>query len=110
MFPRTGHVESVVLLSQQKPDDIIKIDLDLSKVDITVEESKATYSQIADYVKEHYGFNVSSLYISQVKRKNGLEVNDSYNKPKKGNSRVPVCPKEKSEAITEALRFFKMVK
>ena len=109
MFPRTGHVESVVLLSQQKPDDIIRVSIDLSDNDITCEESRATYSEIIDYVKEHHKLKVSPLYISQIKRKNGLKVNDSYNKPKNKNSRVPTCPKEKEEAITEALKHFKML-
>ncbi|MCD7761351.1 MAG: 23S rRNA (uracil(1939)-C(5))-methyltransferase RlmD, partial [Clostridiales bacterium] len=29
MFPRTGHVETIVQLSQQKPDDVIRVGLDL---------------------------------------------------------------------------------
>ena len=35
MFPSTCHVETVVLLSQQKPDDTIEIDLDLDELDAT---------------------------------------------------------------------------
>ena len=35
MFPRTAHVETVVLLSQQKPDDTIEIDLDLDELNAT---------------------------------------------------------------------------
>lgn len=96
-------------MSQQKPDDIIRVSIDLSDNDITCEESRATYSEIIDYVKEHHKLKVSPLYISQIKRKNELKVNDSYNKPKNKNSRVPTCPKEKEDAITEALKHFKML-
>ena len=61
------HVETVVLLSQQKPDDTIEIDLDLDELDATSAELKATYQEIKDYVLKEFGLKVSSLYISQVK-------------------------------------------
>ena len=44
------HVEMVVLLSQQKPDDTIEIDLDLDELDATSAELKATYQEIKDNV------------------------------------------------------------
>lgn len=50
MFPHTEHVETVVLLSQQKPDDTIEIDLDLDELDATTAETKATYEEIKAYV------------------------------------------------------------
>lgn len=68
------HVETVVLLSQQKPDDTIEIDLDLDELDATSAELKATYQEIKDYVLKEFGLKVSNLYISQVKRKCGIEV------------------------------------
>ena len=46
----TIHVETVVLLSQQKPDDTIEIDLDLDELDDTTAETKATYEEIKAYV------------------------------------------------------------
>ena len=64
----TTHVETVVLLSQQKPDDTIEIDLDLDELDATSAELKATYQEIKDYVLKEFGLKVSNLYISQVKR------------------------------------------
>ena len=94
MFPQTVHVETVVLLSQQKPDDTIEIDLDLDELDATSAELKATYQEIKDYVLKEFGLKVSSLYISQVKRKCGIEVGENYNLPKSENARVPQCPKE----------------
>ena len=103
---QSSHVETVVLLSQQKPDDTIEIDLDL---DATSAELKATYQEIKDYVLKEFGLKVSSLYISQVKRKCGIEVGENYNLPKSENARVPQCPKEKEDAIKAALKYFAMI-
>ena len=108
-FPHTVHVEAVVLLSQQKPDDTIEIDLDLDELDATSAELKATYQEIKDYVLKEFGLKVSNLYISQIKRKCGIEVGENYNLPKSENARVPQCPKEKEEAIKAALKYFAMI-
>lgn len=136
-FPHTVHVETVVLLSQhrdkstclderssrqiemqasrlasllaQKPDDTIEIDLDLDELDATSAEVKATYQEIKDYVLKEFGLKVSSLYISQVKRKCGIEVGENYNLPKSENARVPQCPKEKEDAIKAALKYYAMI-
>ncbi|NSE47704.1 recombinase family protein [Dorea formicigenerans] len=101
--------ETVVLLPQQKPDDTIEIDLDLDELDATSAELKATYQEIKDYVLKEFGLKVSSLYISQVKRKCGIEVGENYNLPKSENARVPQCPKEKEDAIKAALKYFAMI-
>ena len=108
-FPQSVHVETVVLLSQQKPDDTIEIDLDLDELDATSAELKATYQEIKDYVLKEFGLKVSNLYISQVKRKCGIEVGENYNLPKSENARVPQCPKEKEDAIKAALKYFAMI-
>ena len=112
MFPQGGHVETVVLLSQlkQKPDDYINVTIELDDVDITSAETKATYDEIKKYVFEHNaGMKVSNLYISQVKRKCGIEVGKNYNLPKNEDSRQPQCPEDKERAIVEALEHFKMI-
>ena len=109
MEQSSSYVETVVLLSQQKPDDTIEIDLDLDELDATSAELKATYQEIKDYVLKEFGLKVSSLYISQVKRKCGIEVGENYNLPKSENARVPQCPKEKEEAIKAALKYFAMI-
>ena len=108
-FCETVHVETVVLLSQQKPDDTIEIDLDLDELDATSAELKATYQEIKDYVLKEFGLKVSNLYISQIKRKCGIEVGENYNLPKTENPKVPQCPKEKEEAIKAALKYFAMI-
>ena len=109
MFPRADHIETVVLLSQQKPDDTIEIDLDLDELDATSAETKATYQEIKDYVLKEFGLKVSNLYISQIKRKCGIEVGENYNLPKTENPKVPQCPKEKEDAIKAALKYFAMI-
>ena len=109
MFPQTAHVETVVLLSQQKPDDTIEIDLDLDELDATAAETKATYEEIKAYAWDKHHLKVSSLYISQIKRKCGLEVGQNYNLSKSENPKVPKCPPEKEAAIMDALKHFQMI-
>ena len=79
-------------------------------MDITCAETKATYDEIKKYVAEHNdGMKVSNLYISQVKRKCGIEVGENFNLSKSEDSRQPQCPKEKEDAIVEALKYFQMI-
>ena len=108
-FCQTVHVETVVLLSQQKPDDTIEIDLDLDELDATSAELKATYQEIKDYVLKEFGLKVSNLYISQVKSKYGIEVGENYNLPKSEKERVSQCPKEKEDATKATLKYYAMV-
>ena len=103
------HVETVVLLSQQKPSDRIEVDLDLDELDVTSAELKATYAEIKDYVLKEHGLKVSNLYISQVKRKCGLEVGENYNLAKSEDAKQPNCPEEKEKAIVDALKHFGMI-
>ena len=72
-------------------------------------QDKATYPQSKAYVLEHTGLKVSSLYISQIKRKCRLNVGKSYNLPRTEDSRQPVCPPEKEKAIREAFRYFGII-
>ena len=105
----TTHVETVVLLSRKTPNDAIEIDLDLDELDMTAAESKATYNQLKDYILKTYNLKVSSLYISQIKKKCGLNIGVNYNLPKSAHSAVPQCPSEKETAIREALKHFGMI-
>lgn len=108
LFPHTVHVETVVLLSKLYPDDRIEVDLDLDELDITAAESKATYEEIKAYIRNKYGFKVSSLYIAQTKTKCGIIERINYNISKKG-TRVPQCPPDKENAIKDALKHFGMI-
>ena len=109
MFPHTNHVETVVLLSKLNTKQHIEVELNLDKLDLTSAESKATYEEIKAYVLEKHGLKVSSLYISQVKRKCGLDVGPNYNLSKKEDAKVPQCPPEKEAVIIDALKHFEMI-
>ena len=110
MFPRTAHVETVVLLSKGEVDSKkIRVEFSLEDMDMSEFQDGATYPQIKEYVLEHTGLKVSNLYISQIKRKCGIEVGKNYNLPKSEDSRQPQCPPEKEKAIREAFKYFGMI-
>ncbi len=110
MFPGTAHVETVVLLSKGEVDSKkIRVEFSLEDMDMSEFQDGATYTQIKDYVLEHSGLKVSNLYISQIKRKCGIEVGKNYNLPKSEDSRQPMCPPEKEKAIREAFKYFGMI-
>ena len=109
-FCQTTHVETVVLLSKGEVDSKkIRVEFSLEDMDMSEFQDGATYPQIKEYVLEHTGLKVSSLYISQIKRKCGLEVGKNYNLPKSEDSRQPQCPPEKEKAIREAFKYFGMI-
>ena len=109
-FPQTVHVETVVLLSKGEVDSKkIRVEFSLEDMDMSEFQDGATYTQIKDYVLEHSGLKVSNLYISQIKRKCGIEVGKNYNLPKSEDSRQPMCPPEKEKAIREAFKYFGMI-
>ena len=110
LFPRTKHVETVVLLSKGEVDSKkIRVEFSLEDMDMSEFQDGATYTQIKDYVLEHSGLKVSNLYISQIKQKCGIEVGKNYNLPKSEDSRQPMCPPEKEKAIREAFKYFGMI-
>ena len=110
MFPHTEHIETVVLLSKGEVDSKkIRVEFSLEDMDMSEFQDGATYTQIKDYVLEHSGLKVSNLYISQIKRKCGIEVGKNYNLPKSEDSRQPQCPQEKEKAIREAFKYFGMI-
>ncbi|MCI8798986.1 MAG: 23S rRNA (uracil(1939)-C(5))-methyltransferase RlmD, partial [Lachnospiraceae bacterium] len=78
-FGGTVHVESIVLLSKLHTKQNIEVELEMSELDLTAAESKAIYEEIKDYVLEHTGLKVSSLYIAQVKEKCGIIERVNYN-------------------------------
>ena len=110
LFPRCAHVETVVLLSKGEIDSKnIRVEFSLEDMDMSEFQDGATYPQIKEYVLEHTGLKVSNLYISQIKRKCGIEVGKNYNLPKSEDSRQPQCPPEKEKAIREAFKYFGMI-
>ena len=109
MFPRADHIETICLLSKLNAKQHIEINLDMDELDLTDAEKKATYQEIKDYVLEHSGLKVSSLYIAQVKQKCGIIERENYNKPKSEDAKQPQCPSDKEKAIKEALKHFGMI-
>ena len=110
LFPRTPHIETVVLLSKGEIDSKkVRVEFSLEDMDMSEFQDGATYPQIKEYVLEHTGLKVSNLYISQIKRKCGIEVGKNYNLPKSEDSRQPLCPPEKEKAIREAFKYFGMI-
>ena len=109
LFPRTKHVEAVLLLTKLNVERHIEVDVSMDELDVTAAESKATYNEIRDYVWEHHQLKVSNLYIAQVKQKHGIIERENYHKAKNENAKQPQCPKEKEDAIVEALKHFQMI-
>ena len=109
LFPRTVHVETVCLLSKLNTKQHIEVDIHMDELDLTDAEKKATYGEIKEYVLEHTGLKVSSLYIAQVKQKCGIIERENYNKPKSEDAKQPQCPPDKEKAIKKALLHFGMI-
>ena len=109
LFPKCAHIETICLLSKLNAKQHIEINLDMDELDLTDAEKKATYQEIKDYVLEHSGLKVSSLYIAQVKQKCGIIERENYNKPKSEDAKQPQCPPDKEKAIKEALTHFGMI-
>ena len=110
LCPDSCYVETVVLLSKGEVDSKkIRVEFSLEDMDMSEFQDGATYPQIKEYVLEHTGLKVSNLYISQIKRKCGIEVGKNYNLPKSEDSRQPQCPQEKEKAIREAFKYFGMI-
>ena len=108
-FPRTGHVETVALLSKLDVDKHIDVEIKLDELDLKSAESKATYAEIQEYVWGKYELKVSTLCIAQVKKKCGIKLREHYNKSKKENQVIPQCTPKKEKIIVEALNHFKMI-
>ena len=115
------------MTAAKDPDSVFLFTLDCSGIDIDLPEKgniemknlpdgsrkaivrKGTYKAIKEYVAEHYGTKVSTLFIAQVKRKYGLDMGKAYNKPEEPKARVPRCTPEKEKKILEALKHFDLL-
>lgn len=105
-----SHTECVIALSKGEIDfKKVRVEFSLEGMDTSGLQKGATYPEIKARVLEQTGLKVSSLYISQVKQKCGLEVRENHHKAKSENTKQPQCPKEKEDAIVEALRHFQMI-
>lgn len=105
-----SHTECVIALSKGEIDSKkVRVEFSLEGMDTSGLQKGATYPEIKARVLEQTGLKVSSLYISQVKQKCGLEVRENHHKAKSENTKQSQCPKEKEDAIVEALKHFQMI-
>ncbi len=122
MFPRTAHVETVVLLSHKKADSYIHIDVEFGEgegkipVDSIAKRAEAykpkekvTYKMIKEYIEAKYGFKVHTAYIAEVKRDLGLPMYDAPNAVEELKQPRKHPTPEKVEAIKDALRYFAVI-
>ncbi|MCR5847838.1 MAG: 23S rRNA (uracil(1939)-C(5))-methyltransferase RlmD, partial [Lachnospiraceae bacterium] len=109
-FSRTVHVETVALLSKlSEAKHHINVKLDMDELDVTTAETKTTYNEIRDWVKDKYGFNVTNLNIAQVKRKYGITEQENHRKSKYQDKKQQGTPDEKIKAIEDAMRHLQMI-
>ena len=105
-----SHTEYVIALSKGEIDSKkVRVEFSLEGMDTSGLQKGATYPEIKARVLEQTGLKVSSLYISQVKQKCGLEVRENHHKAKSENTKQLQCPPEKEAAIRDALKYFKMI-
>lgn len=110
MFPHTAHVETVALLVRNiSTKEYVVIEVRPEELELGSLKTHGTYEEIKSYVLNKYGLKVSTLNISQVKRKCGLDVGEAYNKPKSKDAKPPNCPPEKEKAVIDALKHFNMI-
>ena len=67
----------------------------------------ATYDEISDYVRRHFGFIPETCWVAHVKELNGLPVKRAWNRA--GHGRTVPCPDDKRAAIERAFRHFRMI-
>ena len=122
MFPFTGHVETVVLLSHKKPDGHINVKVEFGEGEGKVPldniakraetykpKERVTYKMIKEYIEAKYGFKVHTAYIAEVKRDLGLPMYDAPNAVEELKQPRKHPTAEKVEAIKDALKHFKII-
>ena len=122
LFPMTGHVETVVLLSHKKPDGHINVKVEFGEGEGKVPldniskraeaykpKERVTYKMIKEYIEAKYGFKVHTAYIAEVKRDLGLPMYDAPNAVEELKQPRKHPTAEKVEAIKDALKHFNIV-
>ena len=70
---------------------------------------KITYKMIQEYVEKKYGLKVLTAYIAEVRRSLGLTMYDAPNALEELKQPRKHPPKEKVEAIKDALKYFEVI-
>lgn len=87
----------------KSPDSVINV-----KVEFGEGDDKISLDAIAERAKK-YGFKVHTAYIAEVKRSLGLTTYDAPNAVEELKQPRKRPPKEKAEAIMEALKYFEVI-
>lgn len=122
LFPRTPHVETVVMLSHKKPDSVINVKVEFGEGEGKVPldniakraeaykpKERVTYKMIKEYIEAKYGFKVHTAYIAEVKRDLGLPMYDAPNAVEELKQPRKHPTAEKVEAIKDALKHFEVI-
>lgn len=109
MFPFTGNVETVALLSLKNDTPKIEVTMEVTADSNYRPKEKATYQNIKKYVKDNFGVNVHTRYIAEVKRMCGLEMGENHHKSQKENPEIKHCPPAKMMYIEDALKYFGLI-
>ena len=122
LFPRTAHVETVVMLSHKKPDSVINVKVEFGEGEGKVPldniakraeaykpKERVTYKMIKEYIEAKYGFKVHTAYIAEVKRKLGLPMYDASNAVEELKQPRKHPTVEKVEAIRDALQCYGLI-
>ena len=122
LFPRTRHVETVVLLSHKKPDGHINVKVEFGEGEGKVPldniakraesykpKERVTYKMIKEYIEAKYGFKVHTAYIAEVKRDLGLPMYDAPNAVEELKQPRKHPTAEKVDAIKDALKHFEVI-
>jgi len=122
MFPGTHHVETVVMLSNKKPDSVINVKVEFGEGEGKVPldniakraeaykpKERVTYKMIKEYIEAKYGFKVHTAYIAEVKRELGLPMYDAPNAVEELKQPRKHPTAEKAEAIKDALKHFEVI-
>ena len=109
-------------MSHTSPDSVINVKVEFGKGKGKVPldaiavrakkyqpKPKITYKMIQEYVEKKYGFKVHTAYIAEVKRSLGLTMYDSPNAVEELKQPRKCPPKEKVEAIADALKYFEVI-
>src|SRR5699024_5646441 len=88
-LPNASTDEAVILLSKLHAEHHIDVELKMDELDLTAAESKATYQEIKDYVKEQTGLNVTPPTLRRSSRSAGLSSGRATTSP---NQRTPSSP------------------
>ena len=114
--------ETVVMLSNKKPDSVINVKVEFGEGEGKVPldniakraeaykpKERVTYKRTKEYIEAKHGFKVHTAYIAEVKRDLGLPMYDAPNAVEELKQPRKHPTPEKVEAIKDALKHFELI-